>query len=808
MKKNILGCLCVYFTLVMSALSANLLQNPGFEEPGEKFPSWTVDNTKNNGSPYVYLLTKEGGGHGEEGPCSGERAIEIYTSDRVTRLSQTVPLTPGVYRFSGYARNQMSGDAQGNLVIRLANQEKVIPVISMNYRLGYCDFTIDQTGSFLLEMTSSSSGLALDDLSLVRLEEGSSDEPPYLFFDLVPTSLQRSRGIQPYLRGQQQWMNFTISCLDLKRVDHPSLHFYVPPGVKLSGINELLLNSYRAAKTTDCSVKVTTVVREGVTYEEISFAVPRFERSKQVLPFGGAWVEVLSGGVAKILIEFEDRGRTFHAHEITLVPVSLPARQATPKQILTVAYAVQNWTQSLPHRLDNLPRQFQLMGLNVWSDYGLQTMDASPGEPTAEEQVRIKAFEKYGVRRFWPNYASCLETQSGRAYVEPQDVARDHDRYVVKEDGTVDPAWYNLRYVAGNGKAWHDSVLAAYQRMLNRPRDQKLPHTYEGFINDGLEALVISYDRSTLQDFAAKHALDPNTVTVADLKEKFKVQWLAYNLDLYEQAMTHWVTALREINPQVKAVITAGSFGPIGASGPELPITVQTEWTKLVNFTMPQWYGTMRFYNSHWHDQLTKGLQEKVYGRENGRADVIPLLSISMGSGLEDPLNLRFKMFDFLSTSSVVKGIGYYIAANGFADGQFMVGLSEAHTLLADVEDFYASGIKRDQLARYEPENALKSAEIKTTVRVHTLAGPDRIALLTVISHSIAGRGEEGTVYLSNEFLAQKIGTRLDLVILDHLSKKTIPFAAQFKVDTRPTSNMALLEVVSKKYADEQGDRK
>jgi len=126
-----------------------------------------------------------------------------------------------------------------------------------------------------------------------------------------------------------------------------------------------------------------------------------------------------------------------------------------------------------------------------------------------------------------------------------------------------------------------------------------------------------------------------------------------------------------------------------------------------------------------------------------------------MGYDLEDPLTLRFKMFDLLSTSSVVKGIGYYQGYRAFSDAAFMAGLSQVHTLLADVEDYYADGERVDASATFIPEAkseekaGFKKTPITTVVRIHKLNREGRLALLTIVTHCNKPMGEEGTVKIN-----------------------------------------------------------
>lgn len=809
MKSSIFLLLC---SIACAAHGQNLLKNSGFEDAA--LSGWTIENTKDNGDPYYYRLGESGGGHGKGGPYEGKSALEIYSSGRVTRLSQTVKLTPGKYRLSLRARNQ--GFPFQSLEIVLGDEKRIFSTPSMVYRHYWTDFDISNEGEHTLAFTSSSGGIALDNITLVPLKDGeeSAEDPPLVFFDLLPTSTSRSEGLQTCLAGQPQWLNFTVSCLDPKKITHPILHFLIPPGVTFSGLNSAVFKRYRAAESDDGSVQITEEVRDGIPYQKYSIALPRFDNTDSIA-LGGAWVRIASGKEATMRVEIEDGGRIGFAQDITLKAVDEPGRQATPKKIAILAYHVQDWKQSLPESMEALPRQFQMMGFNIWSDYGLHPYNGLESEDK-EEQVRVKAWKEHGVRQFWPNFASHLETQAGRHYPDFTAQSAEPDRFLVKADGTVDRSQYNMRYAAAGGKTWQDSVLASYIATLLRPRTAQLPYTYDGFINDGLERMVSSYDPTTLKEFAETLPEDSRSFTVADLSERLKMKWLSYQVTLYAECVKRWSQALHQASPGVKTVITASSFGPIGST--DLPMQKQMLWAKDVDITMPQWYGFMRYYGSHWHDVLEEGIRKGLYGRENGYADVIPLLNVSMDVNLEDPKTLRFKMFDLLSTSPVVKGIGFYSAYNAFADAQFMIGLSEANTLLADVEDYYVEGKKREDVAYFvaqgdtrpqveslgmEGFTVKKQADISTSVRVHMLENKDRIALLTVISHCNDGIGERGIISLDRDFVEKQDRSRL--VILDRLNGKVLPFASEIEVDTNPTANMALLEIVSKEYAKKHG---
>ena len=124
----IVGCL-----LVISASAQGLIANPGFEDPGGWSKGWTIENTAGKDAPYVYHLSGIGGGHGKAKPRSGDNAIEIYSSDRVTRLSQPVTLEAGKYRLAAWARNN-GGTIDPQLRLLLGEQSVTVPVLSDRYR--------------------------------------------------------------------------------------------------------------------------------------------------------------------------------------------------------------------------------------------------------------------------------------------------------------------------------------------------------------------------------------------------------------------------------------------------------------------------------------------------------------------------------------------------------------------------------------------------------------------------------------------------------------------------------------------------
>ena len=165
----------------------------------------------------------------------------------------------------------------------------------------------------------------------------------------------------------------------------------------------------------DATVHMESALLNGTPYQRYSFALPRFiEGIDKPLDFGGFWIQVASGGKASFFVEFEDQGRRYPAQKIVLNTVHLPKRHSTPRKIRTVAFDAQDWRQSFAQRLENLPRQFALMGLNTWSDYGLYGTTAVTGTTalSPEDMVRHEACRHFGVTEFWPNFSSLLQTDN------------------------------------------------------------------------------------------------------------------------------------------------------------------------------------------------------------------------------------------------------------------------------------------------------------------------------------------------------------------------------------------------------------
>lgn len=809
-KKCLMLVVLFGFLLQAQASANNLLLNPGFEDPKMWSHAWSIENIASSAAPYVYHLTANGGGHSQAQPHGGDHAIEIYSSDRVTRLSQIVNLGTGVYRLSAWARN--NGASIGpQLQLSVGDKSIIVPVLSDRYRQYFADFEVAQPGPQRVAFVSKTRGLALDDLALAPLRPD-QPTPPYLFFDLSPTSQERSEGVQYYFRGQKQWVNFTVSTTAPKLVKNPALRLTVPVGVTISGFNTILLQRWKRPEQTDTTLKVSQVQQAKKTFRVFEVPIPRFVNGDaQPLSFGGFWVSVPDGKDKTLMVDLLVGGNVISSNTVELKALDPPARLATPKSLKIIFYSVQDWKMSATDRLEALPRQFSLMGGNVWSDYQI-IHDETPITPGEDELVRNRAAKEFGVKAFWPNFSALLETGDGiSAWRSMANQYHDPDMFFTSAAGTINSREYNLRYTAENGAAWKNSALRAYQRTLKRPEEIGLSYRNSGFITDALEGVPLSYDKTTLAEFAKEVGLNPVAVTVADLRGPLQKQWKAYNMKLYAQTAENLAQALRHIYPKVNVVNTANSYGPFGMD--ELSLAEQASWATAFDFTMPQWYA-MGFYGGHYYSELKRGLQEKVYGRTNDHAYVIPLLNLSMGTGIELANNLRFKVFDLLSASREVKGVGYYIGTNAFADARTMLDLSRLHTILAGVEEYYTVGqLDASGAVTFEPKpmniapqaaidaegkQAIITPRVETTVRVHHLGRKGRIVLVTIISHCNQGVGEKGYLHLN----LRKLGVRSGRdVIFDHLTGKTIAMTNMMSVDTNLTGNMALLEIIDRGQA-------
>lgn len=682
----------------------------------------------------------------------------------------------------------------------------------MAYRQYCLDFDVKEANEDLLKVTVSEGGVALDDFSLVALEDG-AEPRAQVFFDLLPASYSRSRGFQACLANQLQWVNFSISGVNTRKFRNPTIAFYVPSNAEFQGINSDLLERMGAKRAGENLVEVTPFGAGGRRY---TFPLPKLADDRAI-DFGGVWVKIPSDTIANMRVEVEDDGEVLFAQDLVLFAIDEPEHYATPQKVLTVAYHVQSRKQSPLEREDALPRQFRMMGFNVWSDYGLSDSQAPVTEISENERVRIKAANDYGIRNFWPNFASFFQTEGGVHYKNLAHNLNEQDCFVVDPGGKVDRSQFNMRYVTSKGLSWQNSVMTAYKETLARPQKAGLPYRNTGFINDGLEVLVFSYDETTLRDFAKRAEIARDSFTKEDLQKRLNKEWTSYNLELYTECVKLWKNELNSVSPSAITVNTAGTFGPFRLE--KHGINDRMRWGQEVTYQMPQWYGPFRYYGSHFSNELRSGLEKKVYGSHNGFADVIPLIQVSQGSNLDQPEAIRFKIFDFLSTSPIVKGIGFYIASHAFSDALTMVGISRATTLISEVEDYYIDGASRPELVKFISKgkpplvdtldkngNAIReTASVESSVRLHTLSDRGRVALITVVSHCNSGRiGQEGMLRISPGLFEDYQNPESELVLLDHLNKKLIPFSTEIAIDTGKTGNMILLEIIERRSLDRE----
>lgn len=784
----------------------NLLVNPGFEDPAGWLHGWSVERVNPPGPLYHYHLRAGGGGHGDAAPHGGANALEIYSGN--TRLRQTLlRVEPGSYLLTVWARNNGdSGDPR--LVLSLGDQQHRVAVLSDRYRLYYARFEVKAAGELPLGLISSSLGIAVDDLALRRMAADEALPAEFMYLDLHPAGGERSQNVQTCIKGMKQWLNFTVSAVDPARVRVPEITITVPAAVKLTGINASVLNSWRPSALAKAEVAVTQGKdADGQAVTTYRFPCPRFVNGPDSpVSFGGCFVEVPTKTKSWVKLSVAQDGTPVTEETVSLVPLDPPSRQRTPRLLKTLSYGVQDWKADLDGRLATAPSQFKLMGLNVWSDYTGPGAN-EPKPPSADEQVAAEAARKYGVKEFWPNYSQLLSgaTAAGCWYwgTGPR-TTDDPDMYVARADGSADKDTFNMRYAAGKGRYFDETALQALQRLIRRPGELKLPFSYSGFITDALEGFYPSYDATTLADFAQKNGLDSAQVTAASMNGPYRKQWAAYNNALYAGVAARLAEALREVNPQIKMLNTAGPFGA-QHGGDDLPLAEQMAWGRAYDYNMPQWY-SLRYFGSLYTDLIMQGAAAKVYGKENGYPDVIPLLCNSMGVQTESLPCIRFKAVDLIATSSAVKGIGYYIGTNAFADARWMVGISRVHTLLADVEDYYANGRRSDASVKCEKlPGGIKPIEgrdeagqqttltptVDTACRVHVLGQKGRHALITLVSHCNQGIGEKVRLTLDLKVLG---ATRASF-LYDHLAGRKLPLTATVVVDTDATGSLAVLEV-------------
>ena len=790
------------------ASAQNLLKNPGFEDPAGWLTNWIIRDAKGGNLTLSYHLTAQGGGHGDATPRTGKNAVEIYTCGIETYLAQKVRLDPGTYRLSAWVRgNGMPNYAQ--IEIRLGDQKSGVTIISEKYRLIWADFKIDTAGEYDASIYCPVYGMAVDDLSLEKITDN-TPKGPALYIELHPSNKDRANGIQHCLKGSLQWVHFVTICADPVRIKRPVMRILASDPVKLSGINEELINSYRMREEDQVKVQSRSVVRDGRKYQEFSFLFPKFIQGyARPLDFGGFWVSDVPAKGGKVIMEIVDGEEILAREEVKLVAIDPPKVSKTPKKYYTFSYCVQDNEQSLEARMQALPAQFKMIGFNVWSDHGL-VPESSAKNYDYGSMVRNKAYTEYGIRDFWPNFHVIVQTSSNANFSDLSGKYGDKDMYAVNTEGAVDRYWYNFNYAANKGRAWADSALAAWTRTVKRPIEQSLPAKYTGLVNDGLEGMHSSYDPSTLAAFAVFKGVDVSQVTIDKLSGEWKKDWQLFNMDLYTRVVDIWAEQARQVDPNVKIVNTAGTYGPGGFG--DLSTAESMKWARSVDYNMPQWYAG-HYYGSGYTDLIKQGEAAGVFGKENGGVDLIPLLNLSMGSYTEDPATLRFQMLDYFSYSKSVKGVGYYVGTYAFADAKCIVGLSKNHTLIAEIEDYYADGVRDDNLVKVTqlptdvpllPGMDLEGKQImvrpkpSSDVRVHKLNKDGRIDLITVISYNDQGKpgiGDRISLEINKKMLPQ--GGK-NMVLINRLTGKKQPLPDKITVDTKKTNNVAVYEIAEK----------
>src|SRR5262249_14594405 len=162
------------------------------------------------------------------------------------------------------------------------------------------DFQIDKGGDYEVSYYNTNSGIALDDLSLERVEETQSTFWPIAHIDLYPGSKDRGKGIQYCLKGSLQAVHFAVTCLDVRKLKKPVMRITSTDPVIVSGINEKLIHNYRMREEEDVKV---TMRREGSRTVH-SFPLPRFVNGDdRPMTFGGLWLSNVPDSGSKLLLE-------------------------------------------------------------------------------------------------------------------------------------------------------------------------------------------------------------------------------------------------------------------------------------------------------------------------------------------------------------------------------------------------------------------------------------------------------------------------------------------------------------------------
>ena len=802
--KKLLVIVGMSFT-VLHAETVNLLKNPGFEAPENWTSNWKIENLKGKIRPYYYMLDSRGGGHADARPRSGKAAIELYCDNNCkTRLSQRIRLEKGKYRFGIYVRTNGSTH-KPQIELSAGNHRETYYVVSKDYRFYYLDFEVESPSEIEVGIIPQEGGIAFDDAVLQAFPVNS--DPPYLFFDLYP--ITNWGNVRHYFTGQLQWLDFALTCIDQKKYSGAGrMHIICPEDISVEGINVELLNRWKPRQTAQNKITEKKIMHNGTKCIDYSFTIPRFvDGYSRSLDFGGFWVRPRTDAERTICIQLEDRGKIIYSTDILLKALTPPGN-FIPRKLISMCYHVQFWRQAIASRMEAIPPQFLLMGFNAWNDYMVVPENAE--KLNAEESVMLKAYKDYGIKNFYFTFSQMYMTRNH--YKDLSESSGEKDVYCVNK--AVPRRSYNMRYIAGNGKAWRDSCLDYWCKLAKRFETTGLP-PYAGVINNAMEEMVISYDRGTLEDFAKERNLPLEDMTIANLNGKYKIQWMMYNQRHFNEICWIWARAMKEASPGIKTGNSLGPFGPRNSR--ILDPRDRIAWAqKYYDYKMPQLYSCI---GSGYLDRLNNGLKAKLCGKEYGYADMLPILLISMGELLHDLEHLRFMVLDILSHTSQVKGLCYYIGTYAFSDAKIMLEISKINSLVAKLEDYFTEGKRIDGftsfLSHYKGEKirtmnaagytAEAELKIETKPRLHLLNRNGRIALITVFSRAyppVASYGDTGIIRFNlPKLLPDK--DRSQYRIIDWIHGKVLPCLPQMPLDTRNDGHLAVFEIVRADMADE-----
>ncbi len=773
---------------------------------------WIVRDANGGTNTYCYRLSPAGGGHGPAGGVnSGKNAIEIYSSSRITNLAQEIEIPrAGRYRVSFYARPN-GATYHSQLNIKLGNQEKNVVLVSQAWRQYFVDFDLPEPGKKELIFKSKASGIALDDISL-DLASG-NDATGQIFCDLYPSSPARSQNIQSYFPGIKQWINYALSSPQLPKMDiAPTLNFIIPRDVKVEGFNLPVLNSFRPDQIKKMELTTSETRLNGVRAICYSLPMPKLYNGIYESVYPGFWVSSEKAEEFPIQVVIKSGDKIIAETMWQLQPVEIPQEYARPGRIKSICYGVTNWKVDPEAGLASIPKLFAMAGFNVWSDYGLYSVNKN-GELTNQEKIIQKACREYEIKNIWPNFSTMDRVNAGVHYTVTGEKDKVAGKYKVDANGVEHPNEYSALYMANGGKDWVNSCIAGWVNTVKRGAQTGI--SCNGVINDGLEGLFVSFDSVTLDDFAAKYNIPRQGLTPKLITEKYNLQWTKYNLSLYSKICAIWSAAIKAVNPDIYVVNTHNDFGPVGSGA--LPAAEQMTWVnKDIDATMPQWYSPKLFADDYTSGPVKNGFDAKLYGKANNSCEIIPLLIGAVPYFLADETLNKHRIFDLLSLNDrknniVLPGFAlYYPDGSFYADAETVRGLSRINTLVARAENYYLDGVRQDQCAGFERTGDLPMVEslndagvqvktpakITTVPRVHQLLQGNRIALITLVTYSNANMGDEGSLKIN---IAKLANSSENVSIIDYQTGKIIPVTGGefvIPVKTIASGNISLFEVV------------